>query len=138
MDGGSSALRRAMPDLRGTLTPKAPLAALSWFKTGGPAEVLYSPADEPDLAYFLSHLDPGIPVLTIGLGSNLLVRDGGFSGAVIQLGRPFAAMSADGSDISARRRGARCQARVERGPSGSRRLFVPCVEFRARWAAHYA
>jgi UDP-N-acetylmuramate dehydrogenase len=102
MDGGFlSGLRRAMPDLRGTLAAAAPLAPLSWFKTGGPAQVLFSPADEADLAYFLENLDSGIPVLTIGAGSNLLIRDGGVDGVVIQLGKPFAGLNADGLLISA-------------------------------------
>ena len=94
-------LRAAMPDLRGTLVADAPLAALSWFKTGGPAEVLFSPADEEDLASFLASLDPAIPVLTIGLGSNLLIRDGGVAGVVIQLGKPFSRLAVDEHTISA-------------------------------------
>jgi UDP-N-acetylmuramate dehydrogenase len=102
MDSGLiSALRRAMPDLRGTLEAGVPLAPLSWFKTGGPARVLFSPADEADLAYFLGKLDPTVPVLTIGLGSNLLIRDGGVDGVVIQLGKPFAGLAIEGLEITA-------------------------------------
>ena len=90
-----------MPRLRGTLTADAPLAPLTWFKTGGPAEALFAPADEEDLAYFLGRCDRSIPVLVIGFGSNLLIRDGGIDGVVIQLGKPFATISVDGTRISA-------------------------------------
>ena len=76
--------------VRGKLTPNAPLAPLVWFKTGGPAEQLFEPADTDDLAAFLKHLDPAIPILPLGLGSNLIVRDGGVPGVVIRLGKPFA------------------------------------------------
>jgi UDP-N-acetylmuramate dehydrogenase len=82
-------LKAAMPDLRGRLTPNAMMADITWFRVGGPAQVLFSPADESDLAYFLSHLDASIPVVVVGLGSNLLVRDGGFAGVIIRLGRGF-------------------------------------------------
>ena len=61
----------------------------TWFRAGGPAEVLYSPADEADLAYFLRETPADIPITIIGLGSNLLVRDGGIEGVVIRLGRGF-------------------------------------------------
>ena len=89
-----------MPDLRGTMAAKVPLAPMTWFKTGGPAEVLFTPADEADLAYFLTRCDSAVPLLTIGLGSNLLVRDGGVDGVVIQLGRSFATISIEGTEIS--------------------------------------
>ncbi|MCJ7788170.1 MAG: FAD-binding protein, partial [Methyloceanibacter sp.] len=69
--------------------PQAPLKDLTWFRAGGPAEVLYSPADEADLRYFLNALADEIPVTVIGLGSNLLVRDGGIAGVVIRLGKGF-------------------------------------------------
>jgi UDP-N-acetylmuramate dehydrogenase len=82
-------LRAAMPDLRGTLAGNAPMAGFSWFRTGGPAQVLFEPADESDLCYFLAHLDPAVPVLPLGAGSNLLLRDGGIEGVVIRLGKPF-------------------------------------------------
>jgi len=80
----------AMPELRGKLEANAPTAALSWFRTGGPAQTLFTPADAEDLAYFLSRLDRTIPVLVVGLGSNLLIRDGGWEGVVIRLGKGFA------------------------------------------------
>ena len=76
--------------VRGKLTPNAPLAPLVWFKSGGTAEWLLEPADEEDLGQFLQHLDPQVPVMALGLGSNLIVRDGGVPGAVIRLGKPFA------------------------------------------------
>jgi UDP-N-acetylmuramate dehydrogenase len=78
-----------LPELRGRLQTEAPLKDFTWFRAGGPAEVLYSPADEADLAYFLKRTPPDIPVTVIGLGSNLLVRDGGIAGMVIRLGRGF-------------------------------------------------
>ncbi|GGC67240.1 UDP-N-acetylmuramate dehydrogenase [Chelatococcus reniformis] len=80
----------AVAGLRGTLERSASLAPLSWFRTGGPADVLFTPADADDLALFLAHLPAAVPVLVIGLGSNLLVRDGGVEGVVIKLGRAFA------------------------------------------------
>jgi UDP-N-acetylmuramate dehydrogenase len=79
----------ALPGLRGKLKANAALSDLTWFRVGGPAEVLYSPADEADLAYFLRETPRNIPVTVIGLGSNLLVRDGGIGGVVIRLGRGF-------------------------------------------------
>ena len=79
----------SLPDLRGKLKAGAMLADLTWFRVGGPAEILYSPADEADLAYFLKNLPDDVPVTTIGLGSNLLVRDGGIEGVVIRLGKGF-------------------------------------------------
>jgi UDP-N-acetylmuramate dehydrogenase len=82
-------LRAGMPDLRGRLVAKEPLAEFTWFRVGGPAQLLFMPADEADLSYFLAHLPPQIAVTTIGLGSNLIVRDGGIPGVVIRLGRGF-------------------------------------------------
>jgi UDP-N-acetylmuramate dehydrogenase len=75
-----------MPEIRGRLTANASLADLTWFRVGGPAQVLFSPADEDDLAYALSRLPQWIPVTVVGLGSNLIVRDGGVPGVVIRLG----------------------------------------------------
>ncbi|WP_051335525.1 UDP-N-acetylmuramate dehydrogenase [Methylocapsa acidiphila] len=94
-------LREKAPGLRGALAGEAPLAPLSYFKTGGPAQALFEPADEEDLAYFLSRLDPEIPVLALGLGSNLLARDGGVAGVVIRLGKPFQKISVDGLSLIA-------------------------------------
>jgi UDP-N-acetylmuramate dehydrogenase len=82
----AAALSAKMPNLRGRLAANQLLAPFTWFRVGGPAQVLFNPADEADLATFLQKLDPAIPVTTIGLGSNLIVRDGGVEGVVIRLG----------------------------------------------------
>jgi UDP-N-acetylmuramate dehydrogenase len=87
--GLMSELGERLPELRGKLKAGVVLADLTWFRVGGPADVLYSPADEADLAYFMANTQPDIPVTIIGLGSNLLVRDGGIGGVVIRLGRGF-------------------------------------------------
>ena len=79
-----------VPAVRGKLTPNAPLAPLVWFKSGGAAEWLFEPKDEPDLAEFLRELDPQVRVMALGLGSNLIVRDGGVPGVVVRLGKVFA------------------------------------------------
>jgi UDP-N-acetylmuramate dehydrogenase len=82
-------LQAALPELRGRLEANRPMADVTWFRVGGPAQVLYSPADEADLAYFLKNIDGALPVIVVGVGSNLLVRDGGIPGVVIRLGRGF-------------------------------------------------
>lgn len=82
----------SLPPVRGKLTSNAPLAPLVWFKSGGAAEWLFEPADADDLASFLAALDPAIPVMGLGLGSNMIVRDGGVPGVVIRLGKAFAAV----------------------------------------------
>lgn len=79
-----------MPAVRGTLTADAPLAPLVWFKSGGAAEWLFEPKDLDDLRSFIAALDPAMPVMALGLGSNLIVRDGGVRGVVVRLGKPFA------------------------------------------------
>ena len=78
-----------MPAVRGKLTANAPLAPLVWFKSGGTADWLFEPADAEDLAAFVAALDPAIPVMALGLGSNMLVRDGGVPGVVVRLGKAF-------------------------------------------------
>jgi UDP-N-acetylmuramate dehydrogenase len=83
-------LKERMPELRGRLSANVSLADITWFRAGGPAQILFSPADEADLAYFLKHKPDDLPTFVIGLGSNLLVRDGGVPGVVIRLGRGFA------------------------------------------------
>ena len=88
LDG--DALLKRLPEVRGRLEANAPLAELTWFRAGGPAEVLFTPADEADLATFLKGTPRDVPVYVIGVGSNLLVRDGGVAGVVIRLGRGFA------------------------------------------------
>ncbi|MGE5261326.1 MAG: UDP-N-acetylmuramate dehydrogenase [Actinomycetota bacterium] len=82
-------LTAKLPELRGKLKSDTLLKDYTWFRVGGPAQVLYSPADEPDLAYFLRETPADIPITVIGLGSNLLVRDGGIEGVVIRLGKGF-------------------------------------------------
>jgi UDP-N-acetylmuramate dehydrogenase len=94
-------LRAQMSGLRGALTGNVPLAPLSWFRTGGPAQVFFEPADESDLGYFLAALDPAIPVLVLGAGSNILIRDGGIEGAVIRLGKAFQSLEIDGLNLRA-------------------------------------
>ncbi|MGE0179123.1 MAG: UDP-N-acetylmuramate dehydrogenase [Sphingomonas sp.] len=79
-----------MPPVRGTLTSDAPLAPLVWFKSGGAAQWLFEPRDLDDLRTFMTNLDPAVPVMALGLGSNLIVRDGGVRGVVVRLGKPFA------------------------------------------------
>ena len=85
-----TALIERLPKVRGRLTPNAPVGPLTWFRVGGPAEVLFRPTDSADLAEFLAATPPEIPMTVIGVGSNLLVRDGGIRGVVIRLGRGFA------------------------------------------------
>jgi UDP-N-acetylmuramate dehydrogenase len=95
-------LKSAMPELRGRLLANEPLAPLTWFRVGGPAQVLFTPADEDDLAYFLARLPADIPVYPIGVGSNLIVRDGGVAGVVIRLSpRGFGAIEAEGDTVRA-------------------------------------
>lgn len=94
-------LAAALPELRGKLTANAPIADVTWFRVGGPAQVLFQPADEADLAYALAHLPAEIPVTVIGLGSNLIVRDGGVPGMVIRLGRGFTDIAVDDTTIVA-------------------------------------
>ena len=90
-----------MPAVRGSLQANAPLAKFMWFRVGGPAEILFEPADREDLCRFLAALPADAPVNVIGVGSNLLVRDGGIPGAVIRLGRPFSAVRCDGTHMRA-------------------------------------
>lgn len=96
LKGLASELAESLPELRGRLKPEATLADLTWFRVGGPAEVLFTPADETDLAYFLKHVPADIPVTIVGLGSNLLVRDGGIRGVVIRLGKGFGQIEVEG------------------------------------------
>jgi UDP-N-acetylmuramate dehydrogenase len=95
------AITKTMPKLRGRLLANQPLADLTWFRVGGPAQLLFMPDDEADLAYFLEHLPAEIAVTVIGLGSNLIVRDGGVEGVVIRLGRGFNELLIDGLQVRA-------------------------------------
>ena len=94
-------LRAAMPGLRGALAGNAPIAHFSWFRTGGPAQVLFEPENESDLCYFLARLDPATPVLVLGAGSNILLRDGGIEGVVIRLGKAFQSLDIEGLTLRA-------------------------------------
>ena len=82
-----------IPQVAGKLTPDAPLAPLVWFKSGGTAEWLFEPKDLGDLQDFIRSLAPATPVMALGLGSNLIVRDGGVPGVVVRLGKAFAKAS---------------------------------------------
>ena len=98
----SADLKSAMPELRGRVLANEPLGPLTWFRVGGPAQVLFTPVDEDDLAYFLAHLPADIPVYVIGVGSNLIVRDGGVEGVVIRLSpRGFGSVMAEGDTVRA-------------------------------------
>ena len=98
----TSDLKAAMPELRGRLLANQSLAELTWFRVGGPAQVLFTPADEDDLAYFFKYLPKELPVYVVGVGSNLIVRDGGMSGVVIRLApRAFGDASASGDVVTA-------------------------------------
>jgi len=90
-----------LPAVRGRLQAEEPLARFTWFKVGGPAEVLFRPADEDDLAAFLVAMPAAVPLTVIGNASNLLVRDGGVSGVVIRLGKAFSQVSIDGTRVEA-------------------------------------
>ena len=90
-----------LPAVRGELTAEVPVARFTWFKTGGPAEVLFRPADEVDLACFLAGTPSDVSITVIGNASNLLVRDGGIDGVVIKLGRAFRGIRVDGLNIVA-------------------------------------
>jgi UDP-N-acetylmuramate dehydrogenase len=87
-------LEIAPPPVRGRLTAQAPLAPLVWFKSGGAAQWLFEPKDLDDLSAFMRDLDPAMPVMALGLGSNLIVRDGGVLGVVVRLGKAFAQVEA--------------------------------------------
>lgn len=95
-------IKAAMPELRGRLLANQSLAELTWFRVGGPAQMLFTPADEDDLAYFLARLPSDIPVYVVGVGSNLIVRDGGIAGVVIRLApRAFGEANASGDIVAA-------------------------------------
>lgn len=90
-----------LPAVRGRLTENAPLAGITWFRVGGPAEVMFRPADRDDLVAFIANKPADVPATVIGVGSNLLVRDGGVPGVVIRLGRGFADIAIDGTTVQA-------------------------------------
>lgn len=90
-----------LPPVRGRYVSQADMSAITWFRVGGPADVLFTPADEADLAAFLKACDPKIPVYPVGVGSNLLVRDGGVRGVVVRLGAPFARIETEAMRVRA-------------------------------------
>ena len=94
-------VKKTMPDLRGRVLANQSLAELTWFRVGGPAQLLFMPEDESDLSYFLAHLPGDLPVTVIGLGSNLIVRDGGVPGSAVRLGRGFNEITIEGARVRA-------------------------------------
>ena len=94
-------LKSSMPQLRGRLLANQPLKDFTWFRVGGPAQVLFMPEDEADLAYLLEGLPADVPVTAVGLGSNLIVRDGGVPGVVVRLGRGFSGIGIEGVRVRA-------------------------------------
>jgi UDP-N-acetylmuramate dehydrogenase len=94
-----SDLKAKIPALRGRLLANQSLAEFTWFRVGGPAQILFMPEDEQDLAYVLAGLPAEFPVTVVGLGSNLIVRDGGVPGVVIRLGRGFSDVAVDGTRV---------------------------------------
>jgi UDP-N-acetylmuramate dehydrogenase len=94
-------LKARMPQLRGRLLPNQALKDLTWFRVGGPAQVLFMPEDEADLAYLLQNLPADVPASVVGLGSNLIVRDAGVPGVVVRLGRGFAGVAVEGERVRA-------------------------------------
>lgn len=97
----SRTLLERLPRVRGSYTAGAPLKDMTWFRVGGPAEVLFRPADLDDLMLFMTYRPREIPVTVIGVGSNLLVRDGGVPGVVIRLGRGFSMIAVEGDTLRA-------------------------------------
>lgn len=94
--------REALPAVRGRLLPGEPLGPFTWFRVGGAADVLFLPADHEDLGAFLQALPENVPVTVLGVGSNVIVRDGGVEGVVVRLaGRPFGAITVEGEFITA-------------------------------------
>jgi UDP-N-acetylmuramate dehydrogenase len=91
----AAALESTLPALAGTLEANGALADFTWFRTGGPAEWLARPRDVTDLSHFLAALDPAVPVMAVGVGSNLIVRDGGVAGVVVRLSKAFAAVDVE-------------------------------------------
>ncbi len=90
-----------LPAVRGKYVAEADMSSITWFRVGGPADVLFAPADEDDLAHFLKETAPDVPVYPVGVGSNLLVRDGGVRGVVVRLGAAFSRIDVDGVRIKA-------------------------------------
>ena len=96
-----SRLSDRLPPVRGRYKDNAPLAPVTWFRVGGPAEVLFRPADVDDLSHFLAARPADVPITVLGVASNVLIRDGGVRGVVIRLGREFAGLAVDGTEMDA-------------------------------------
>src|SRR5512144_2774552 len=94
----TASLLERLPQVRGRYAQNVPLAPITWFRVGGPAEVMFRPVDADDLAAFIAAKPKDVPVTVLGVGSNLLVRDGGIPGVVVRLARGFAAITASGED----------------------------------------
>lgn len=97
----NSSLIERLPPVRGRYSENAPLGNLTWFQVGGPAEVLFKPADQEDLAKFLAGCPEDVPISIMGVASNLIIRDGGIPGVTIRLGRDFAAIETEGTEVYA-------------------------------------
>ena len=113
-----------LPEVRGRYTEAFDLSSITWFRVGGPADVLFTPADEEDLGDFLKNLDSSIPVFPMGVGSNLLVRDGGIRGVVIRLAAPFNKIEIDGLRVRAGAGALDAQVAKRAASSG-----IACLEF---------
>ena len=96
-----SRISETLPKVRGTYTENAPLKDLVWFRAGGPAEILFRPADADDLATFLAAKPPELSLTILGVGSNLLVRDGGIKGVVVRLSAAFGRVAVEGTRVRA-------------------------------------
>jgi len=94
-------MNTGLPSVRGKIETHAPLDKLTWFRVGGRADILFTPEDGDDLAYFLQNIPADMPVMALGAGSNLLVRDGGIRGAVIRFGKKFAQIAVNENEIIA-------------------------------------
>jgi UDP-N-acetylmuramate dehydrogenase len=113
----TAAIAARVPDLRGRLEANVTLAPYTWFRVGGPAQALFTPADEADLSYFLKALPADVPVMVMGVGSNMIVRDGGIPGVVIRLSpRGFGEAAAEGDLV---RRGCRGSNSISAFPAAS-------------------
>ncbi len=104
----AEALIGRLPVVRGRYSTNEPLAPMTWFRVGGPAEVLFKPADEEDLAQFLQQCPADVPITILGVASNVIIRDGGIKGVVVRLGREFAGMAVDAQDPTLLHVGAAC------------------------------
>ena len=101
VDAHSSGLLERLPPVRGEFIPNAPLSRETWFRVGGPAEVMFRPADREDLCQFMAEKPEDVPVMVVGTGSNMLVRDGGIAGVVVKMGKAMGEIEVDGDLVSA-------------------------------------